>query len=135
MTLGSRVKELRKGKDLTQTELGKLVGVSYQNIQNVEGGSVNNPRYLLELAKALNTTTDYLLNGNNKGHDPSAVNSDLLGMCMDEVLNQAKLSGQQLSSQQAAKLTAYIYAQTTKNANKEINKGDIHNLITLINVA
>jgi len=64
MSLGNRVKALRKQKGYSQTELGKLVGnVPYQSIQNLESGKVTNPRYIIELSKILEVSTDYLFHG------------------------------------------------------------------------
>lgn len=64
MSLANRVKDLRKQKGYSQTELGRLVGdIPYQSIQNLESGKVTNPRYILELAKILEVSTDYLFHG------------------------------------------------------------------------
>lgn len=54
MELGKKIKELRLYCGLTQTELGKRIGVSYRQIQRYENGS----NYVLasrlyDLAKAL----------------------------------------------------------------------------------
>ena len=58
------MRTLRRKKNLTQHELGELVGgVPYQSIQNIESGKVLNPRYILELARVLGVSTDYLLKG------------------------------------------------------------------------
>jgi len=62
--LADRVAQLRKSKGLSQTDLGNLVGVVWQNIQNVELGKVTRPRYLEDLARALDVSVDYLLSGN-----------------------------------------------------------------------
>jgi transcriptional regulator with XRE-family HTH domain len=64
MTLANRVRDLRKQKGYSQSELGKLVGnVPYQSIQNLESGKVTNPRYILELSKILDVSIDYLFHG------------------------------------------------------------------------
>ncbi|WP_374698693.1 helix-turn-helix domain-containing protein [Wolbachia endosymbiont (group B) of Limnophora tigrina] len=54
--LGKKIKQLRLDRALTQTELGKRIGVSYRQIQRYENGS----NYILasrlyDLAKALST--------------------------------------------------------------------------------
>jgi|11_taG_2_1085331.scaffolds.fasta_scaffold117906_1 transcriptional regulator with XRE-family HTH domain len=61
--LSDRVAQLRKSKGLSQTDLGNLVGVVWQNIQNVELGKVTRPRYIEDLASALDVSVDYLLRG------------------------------------------------------------------------
>ncbi|WP_353277157.1 helix-turn-helix domain-containing protein [Wolbachia endosymbiont (group B) of Villa cingulata] len=54
MQLGKKIKQLRLDHGLTQTELGKRIGVSYRQIQRYENGSncVLASR-LYDLAKAL----------------------------------------------------------------------------------
>ena len=62
-TLGSRVKELRKEKGWTQTDLANMAGVTYQNIQFCESNKIKMPRYIKELAESLGTSIEYLVNG------------------------------------------------------------------------
>lgn len=61
-TIGERIKYLRKGKNLTQTELAKRIGVAFSVISNWENNT-NFPRgdYVALLAKEFQVTTDYLL--------------------------------------------------------------------------
>lgn len=42
MDMGDRIKQLRKEKDMTQEELGKLVGVKKAAVQKWESGQVKN---------------------------------------------------------------------------------------------
>ena len=59
-----RLKELRLKKDLSQTELGKMVGVHYTHIGRYERGlSIPKTETLRRLAEALGVTTDYLFEG------------------------------------------------------------------------
>ena len=62
-TIGERVKWMRKAKGWSQTNLANLCGVTYQNIQNVEMGRISMPRYIQDLATALETTVEYLIKG------------------------------------------------------------------------
>jgi transcriptional regulator with XRE-family HTH domain len=62
-TIGERVKWMRKAKGWNQPELAQRCGVTYQNIQNLETGKTSLPRYLRELANSLETTIEYLMNG------------------------------------------------------------------------
>jgi len=64
--MSDRLKKLRKSKGLSQTAVGNMVGVAWQNIQNIETGKVVRPRYINELAEALETSVGYLLNGQEK---------------------------------------------------------------------
>jgi len=65
MTMGEKIYRLRRDKNMTQEELAKLVGVSYQAINKYEKGRVTNiPIQRLELlAYALGTTPEYLRSG------------------------------------------------------------------------
>jgi len=62
-TLGERVKWLRQAKGWTQTDLANMAGVTYQNIQFCEKNKIKMPRYIKELADALETSIEFLLNG------------------------------------------------------------------------
>jgi transcriptional regulator with XRE-family HTH domain len=63
-SLGERIKDLRKAKGLSQTELGVLAGVHYSHIGRYENGQAKPSAGTLgKLADALDTTTDYLLEG------------------------------------------------------------------------
>ncbi|MFT4327369.1 MAG: helix-turn-helix domain-containing protein [Wolbachia pipientis] len=54
MELGKKIKQLRLDRGLTQTELGKRIGVSYRQIQKYENGSNQIlASRLYDLAKAL----------------------------------------------------------------------------------
>lgn len=64
-----RLRELRKQKDLSQTELGQLAGLHYTHIGRFERGTSRpGGDTLLRLADALGVSSDYLLEG-----APSAV--------------------------------------------------------------
>ena len=63
-TLGCRVKKLRKQKNLTQVELGKLSGIHYTNIGRIENkGVIPQADVLYLIAKSLNTSASWLLTG------------------------------------------------------------------------
>lgn len=59
-----RLKRLRKERGLSQAEFGDLVGVNYLQIGRYERGqSFPAAVTLRRIAEALNTTTDYLIDG------------------------------------------------------------------------
>lgn len=59
-----RLKELRLKNNLSQTELGEMVGVHYSHIGRYERGlSIPKTGTLRRLAEALGVTTDYLFDG------------------------------------------------------------------------
>ncbi len=52
--LGNRIKELRKAKGLSQTDLAHKCGKDSQSLERVENGKTNpSAYYLYEVAKAL----------------------------------------------------------------------------------
>lgn len=62
MTIPERIKELRKNRNLTQSELADLAGVTKTAISNWERGSYSPDSVnLKKLAEALGTTVAYLL--------------------------------------------------------------------------
>jgi len=62
--VGSRIKDLRTANKLTQSNLAELVGLTYIQIGRYEKGkSAPSSDVLQKLAIALNTTTDFLMNG------------------------------------------------------------------------
>jgi transcriptional regulator with XRE-family HTH domain len=62
-TLGGRVRWMRKSKGWSQTDLANMCGVTYQNIQNCEMNAIKMPRYIKEIANALDTSIEYLVKG------------------------------------------------------------------------
>jgi transcriptional regulator with XRE-family HTH domain len=62
-TLAERVAALRSARSWSQSELARRSGVTQQNVNSVELGKVKRPRYTHELARALDTTVEYLLTG------------------------------------------------------------------------
>jgi transcriptional regulator with XRE-family HTH domain len=65
MTLGLRIRTLRKNKKMTQTQLAKAAGVSQATISDYERDQVPNPRSneLLRIAAALETNPEFLVTG------------------------------------------------------------------------
>lgn len=63
MTLGEKIRELRKVAGLTQTDLAKRLGTTKQTIGKYEQGIVSNIPLsrIVELANALNTSPAYLM--------------------------------------------------------------------------
>lgn len=56
---------------MNPAEYGRHVGVSRQNINNVEAGGVKHPRFIDKLAKAIGTTVDDLLAGRSPNAEPA----------------------------------------------------------------
>lgn len=58
--IGERVKELRKQMGLNRTDFAARVGTTRQNIEHLEKGGVDHPRYLPRLLEVLGVTYDEL---------------------------------------------------------------------------
>jgi transcriptional regulator with XRE-family HTH domain len=63
MTLGERILILRRRLGLTQKELAQAAGLNTNTIARLEQGDLKDlgGQSVLKLARALDTTTDYLL--------------------------------------------------------------------------
>ncbi len=60
--LGKRLKALRQGKGLKQTEMAEIMGITDRQYQSYEDGQVNVPATTLNFfADYFGVTTDYLL--------------------------------------------------------------------------
>ncbi|HDP55566.1 MAG TPA: XRE family transcriptional regulator [Bacteroidetes bacterium] len=64
MDFAERLKELRKRKGISQSELAELIEVHFTQVSRYERGETKpNAEAMTKLAKALDTTVDYLMNG------------------------------------------------------------------------
>jgi transcriptional regulator with XRE-family HTH domain len=63
MTLGERILILRRRQDMTQQQLAQEAGLNKNTIARLEQGSLKDlgGRLVAKLARALGTSTDYLL--------------------------------------------------------------------------
>lgn len=68
--IGERIKELRKSKKMSQSELGKFIGVSQTTVTAWENGRAEpSSSYVAKLATFFNVSTDYLLGRDSKEDD------------------------------------------------------------------
>ncbi|MBS7782419.1 MULTISPECIES: XRE family transcriptional regulator [Providencia] len=80
MSISERVKNKRMILGLTQSELADTVGTTQQSIEQLESGKTKRPRFLPELAKALNCTVEWLITGQEKKSDILLPESDWGGV-------------------------------------------------------
>jgi len=67
--LYERIRDLREDRDLTQKDLGELLGVSQATYSRYEGGKLDIPTdVLLRLADYYKVTVDYLLGRGEEKH-------------------------------------------------------------------
>lgn len=115
MDIGSRIKELRVAKKLTQTDLANKVGMSYIQIGRYEVSKSNpSAEVLQKIASALGTTTDYLMKGNN---------DDVVSAQLDdlELLNQFK-EIEKLDKEDKYLVKTFIDAFITKRRVQQLAK-------------
>lgn len=64
MTFGDRIKKIRKEKNLTQAELGKIIGIKPNSISLIESGNRNaSEQVILSICRSLNINEDWLRTG------------------------------------------------------------------------
>ncbi|EOC1555905.1 helix-turn-helix transcriptional regulator [Cronobacter dublinensis] len=66
-TLSERLKKKRLERNMTQTELATKAGVKQQSIQLIEAGVTQRPRFLFEIAQALDCDPLWLQYGRKGG--------------------------------------------------------------------
>lgn len=80
-TFAERLKRIRSQRNYTQEQLAEISEISVQTIRNYEQGISKNPvsEYLLNLAKVLDVTPEYLLlGGNNMTTYTNAIKTELM---------------------------------------------------------
>ncbi|MFS1583979.1 MAG: LexA family protein [Candidatus Arsenophonus phytopathogenicus] len=103
-TLGQRLKYLRKLKKYTQVTLGKAIGVTGVTVGYWEK-DLNEPggKALSKLARALNTTENYLLYGKNPGSVIPIKNSNIRFIPLltwEEAISFTKNRGYEMPNQE-----------------------------------
>ena len=63
MSVGERIREIRKRCKLTQVQLAELIGTSQQALASIENGETQNTSYLLSIARSLNVDPFWLESG------------------------------------------------------------------------
>lgn len=107
MHVGERIKELRTKAGLTQSDLAKLVEMTYIQIGRYETKKANPSSDVLQkIAQALNTTTDYLMNGSTD----EMANSQL----QDKELLNLFRSVEQLGNEDKQMIKTFLDALVTK---------------------
>lgn len=105
--IGQTIRDLRKEKRVSQTELAKIVGVSQTTVTAWETGKAEpSSSAVSNLADYFNVTTDYLLGRPEKKDDdskPAAVDD------LDEMINNARsFGGKQMTENDREIIKAYL---------------------------
>lgn len=92
MTFGERLKDLRKKRSLTQSQLGEKLNVTKASISGYENDTRSPDREtLVKIAEIFNVTTDYLLGRTeDKEKAPTLVAAHLDDDLTEEQLDEVK---------------------------------------------
>lgn len=75
MSFGERLKRARQDKAISQSELGKIVGIHYTQIGRYESkGAKPSGEVLAKIAAALSVTSDFLMSGTNQDQAEASLN-------------------------------------------------------------
>ena len=75
MSFGERLKKARQEKGISQSELGKVVGIHYTQIGRYESKGVKpSGEVLAKIANTLGVTSDFLMSGSNKEQAEATLN-------------------------------------------------------------
>ena len=109
MSVGEKIKFLRKQKNLTQGELAKELGVSKSTVAMYEiGRNFPNVEMLHKLCRTLNTTGDYLIgltDEPNKKFIPQSVDLSADAAHLIDNYNKLNTSGKEKASDYVEDLT------------------------------
>lgn len=93
VAFGARVRARRDKLGITGKQLAEAVGMKQQGVNNIEQGLVERPRRLLELAKALQTTQEWLLYGDGpEDLKPANPLEEMLALVRDVAPDKAGLA-------------------------------------------
>ncbi|WP_453995037.1 helix-turn-helix domain-containing protein [Bacillus nitroreducens] len=111
--IGSRIKELRKQRNLSITELSRRAGVSKSYLSYIERDVQKNPslKFLSKIAATLDTSIEYLL-----GEDPNH-NHDVLDGEWTSLLQKAIDNG--LSKEDFREFQQFIQFRNWKNEQED----------------
>lgn len=116
-SLGSRIKDLRESRNMTQAELAKLLFVSDKTVSKWEkGNSDPETNILIKMAEVFDVTLDYLLTGATKEKDTKVVSRIELA-CRED--NIALLDGLDIEAfdEHGKNLEFYAKQYDAKNIN------------------
>lgn len=90
--IGERIKQARKAKGYTQEQVSNIIDINTKNISQLERGLVGlSVPTLIALCNALDISADYILFGENSGHQPNVISGLLAELPEKKRLQAEKL--------------------------------------------
>lgn len=110
LSVGEKIKELRKGRGLNQGVLAKRVGMSQASLSEIESGRTKLPasNNLLKIASVLGVDPNYFL-GDSEKLLPANIEINRLILSVESVEKAIIRTGQKLTPWSKAKLIAHVY--------------------------
>lgn len=85
MTIGNRIKILRKQKGLNQTQLGHVLGVTLNTVFNIESGKTDISSEMLKaLSEYFGVSADYLLTGKEGENEISPEEQEVIKLYRED---------------------------------------------------
>ena len=85
-TVGRNLRDIRSARGLTQADLAKILGVTYQQVQKYEAGARLSAGNLVQLARGIDVSIHEFFRGLKVPHEmPSVVDSHRLGEIESEI--------------------------------------------------
>lgn len=76
MTLGERVRKIRRQKDLTQQDFGKRIGIKSNSVSLIESGGRNaSDQVILAICREFGISEEWLRTGTGEMFEPEATNA------------------------------------------------------------
>lgn len=79
--MGKRIKLIRKKQNMTQEQLADILGISSDQISNIElGKSACKTDYIFLLTQIFDVSTDYLFEGRRREKIPEITDEQIIGL-------------------------------------------------------
>lgn len=126
LDIGLRIKQLRKDKDLSQDELGKILGITNTAISGYESGRRNpTDQIIISMCRELNVNEDWLRYGEGEMYYEFPKEDEFIKAAAeisknnDELVMQAVIEYWKLDNESKALLKRYLTNIANNIKNKE----------------
>jgi transcriptional regulator with XRE-family HTH domain len=117
MTIGQRIRKVRRTRDLTQAELGEKAGIDPRNLTRYENDKLKpSLKVLMRLADALDTPIEQFIDGEESGKP------NRLQTFQDKELLKLFLAAEQMEPDDKAAVKKVLQAMTLKSQIQGLTK-------------